>query len=529
MIDKSCPVSEPQARPPTLHLIAPVERTPVLTRARGLLTVATATLILMVVLGTALRFWNINALGYNSDEAVYTGQAAALSGDPQLSTFFPIFRAHPMVFQFTLSLVFSVFGVHDIIGRSMVAILGIVTILLTYRAASDLYGQWTGVIAAGIMALMPYHVIVTRQVLLDGPLTFFTTLTLTLVIRYARTGKAGYLMGVGAALGLTFLTKETGFVLAAATFAFLALCPDIRIRFWPLVGAGICMMVPIFMFPVSIALAGRSDTAQSYLIWQLLRRSNHAWSFFPTVVPPAIGWLVMLAALAGLIALRKARTWRETLLLCWIIVPTVVFQLWPVKGFQYLLPIAPAVAILAARTIVHWRPQPRHRFLSFPHLNAIAGVLVLLSLAIPSWQAVDSVGATSRMAGAGGIPGVREAGAWIDANLPEDAVLVTIGPSMANMVQFYGNRRAYGLSVSTNPLHRNPSYQPLTNPDAAFRYGDVQYLVYDSFSASRSTFFFNSLNRYIKKYDAQEIWSYSVPTPGHPDGTKIIVIYEVRP
>ena len=30
------------------------------------------------------------------------------------------------------------------------------------------------------MALMPYHVVVTRQVLLDGPMTFFATLTLVL-------------------------------------------------------------------------------------------------------------------------------------------------------------------------------------------------------------------------------------------------------------------------------------------------------------------------------------------------------------
>lgn len=529
MIEKTRPASDPQPMPPALRIIEPVTRTRGPGHIRAFATATTVSLALTVILGLALRFWHINALGYNSDEAVYTGQAAALAGDPRLSALFPIFRAHPMVFQYTLSLAFSLFGVHDIIGRSLVAVLGILTVLLTWRAASDLYGRWAGITAAAIMAVMPYHVIVTRQVLLDGPLTFCTTLTLVLLVRYASTTRPVYLMGVGAGLGLTFLTKETGFVLAAATFAFLALCPEIRIRFWPLVGAGISMMIPMLMFPVSLALAGRSDTAQSYLIWQLLRRSNHAWTFFPTVVPPALGWLVVLAAGSGLVLLRKTRTWRETLLLCWIAVPTVVFQFWPVKGYQYLLPIAPAVAILAARTITLWRPRTRFRLLSFPAMNAIAGVLMLVSLAVPSWQAVGSVGTTSRMAGAGGLPGVRETGKWIDANLPENAVLVTIGPSMANMIQFYGNRKAYGLSVSTNPLHRNPSYEPLENPDAALRYGDAQYLVYDSFSASRSSFFLDSLNRYIEKYDAREVYAFAVPTPDHPDGARIIVIYEVRP
>ena len=260
-----------------------------------------AALTAILGVGAFLRFWKINELGYNSDEAVYTGQAASLSGDATLSQFFPIFRAHPMVFQYVLSLVYSVLGVHDIIGRSLVALVGLATVLLVYRAASDLYGAWTGVVAAAMLAIMPYHVVVTRQVLLDGPLTFCTTLTLVLMIRYALTGRALYLMGVGAALGLTFLTKETGFVLATAAFAFLALTPQIPVRIWPLIGAGITMMVPIIMFPVSIALAGRSDTARSYLVWQLLRRSNHEWSFFPTVVPPAMGWLVILFAGIGFV------------------------------------------------------------------------------------------------------------------------------------------------------------------------------------------------------------------------------------
>jgi hypothetical protein len=179
--------------------------------------------------------------------------------------------------------------------------------------------------------------------------------------------------------------------------------------------------------------------------------------------------------------------------------------------------------------LTQWRPQTKWSFLSFPVFNTVLATVIIASLVIPSWLAVSEPNATSRMAGAGGIPGVREAGVWIDENLPEDAVIATIGPSMANMVQFYGNRKAYGLSVSTNPLHRNPSYQPLANPDASFRYGQVQYLMYDSFSASRSEFFLNTLMKYVDKYEAREIYSFSITTPDHPGGTKIIIIYEVRP
>lgn len=503
-------------------------------RARALALTVPAVLVAVVGIGGLLRFWDIVTLGYNSDEAVYSGQAASLAGDPALSQYFPIIRAHPMVFQYILSVVYSVFGVHDILGRSLAAIVGLVTVLLVYRLGADLYGQWVGLVAAALLAFMPYHVVVTRQVLLDGPLTFCTTLTLLLLVRFALTGRTPYLMGVGSALGLTFLTKETGFVLSGAVFAFLALSPQIKVRFTTLVAAGISLFIPMFMYPVSLELAGRTDTARSYLVWQLLRPANHSWDFFPTVVPPAIGWLVVIAALVGLVALRAQRTWRETALLSWIVVPVVMFQIWPVKGFQYLLPIAPAVAVLAARTLVLWRPRwlalPR---MTRPWFNVIAVIVVALTLLVPSWTTTANQHATSRMAGQGGIPGVRETGAWIEENVPEDAVFATIGPSMANLIQFYGHRKAYGLSVSTNPLNRNPSYLPLVNPDAQIRYGDVQYLVWDSFTASRTQFFTASLEKYIKKYNAREVYSFSVSVKSPDDGSvsmqKIIIIYEVSP
>lgn len=75
------------------------------------------------------------------------------------------------------------------------------------------------------------------------------------------------------------------------------------------------------------------------------------------------------------------------------------------------------------------------------------------------------------------MPGVREAGTWIRLHTPEGAKLLTIGSSMANIIQFYGHRKAYGLSVSPNPLHRNPSYEPVTNPDLWLRNGELQYIV----------------------------------------------------
>ena len=168
----------------------------------------------------------------------------------------------------------------------------------------------------------------------------------------------------------------------------------------------------------------------------------------------------------------------------------------PIKGFQYLLPVAPIVAVLAARAFTSpsvWsaitRRVPARRSL----IQGAALVLTVVSMLIPSWTSVQPSTNRAFLAGSGGLPGGREAGTWISDNLPVGATFLTLGPSMANIVAFYGHRQAYGLSVSANPLNRNPSYLPIENADLQLRRGEIQYAVWDSFSAARSPSFSSKL------------------------------------
>ena len=490
---------------------------------------------LTLCIGTFLRLWQINALGYNSDEAVYAGQAAAIAGTPVLKEMFPIFRAHPLLFPFMVSLGFRL-QFSDLLGRLFSVAFGVSTIYLVYQIGCLLYNRRAGVLAALIMALMPYHVVVTRQVLLDGPMVFFTTLTLYTMARFAGNQQPGWLYVAGAGMGLTFLAKETGIILLGAIYVFLALAPSITVRIRDLIISVICLVAMIVPHFLTVTLAGRSKTAQQYLTWQLFRRPNHEWDFYPTTVPFAIGLLVVLAAVLGLWLLRRERTWRETLLLAWIGVPVLFFQLWPVKGFQYLLPTAPAFALLAARAIVCWKADCnlhiRGLILHGDAIRLLIMLGVVASLAVPSWSAVQYVATSQFLAGSGGIPGGRETGTWVRQNIPQGAKLLAIGPSMANIIQFYGYRRTYGLSVSSNPLHRNPVYQPVENPDKVIRNGEIQYLVYDVYSASRSPKFAESLLKFVKRFNGRVVHTEVVTTTAQ-DGTKvtkpIIVIYEVRP
>ena len=102
---------------------------------------------------------------------------------------------------------------------------------------------------------------------------------------------------------------------------------------------------------------------------------------------------------------------------------------------------------------------------------------------------------------------------------------------MANVIAFYGHRQAYGLSVSPNPLTRNPSYTAIEN-------ADLQHATAPSStpsgipSAARSRSFSDRLQAYVTKYNGIVIHSETVQVNDASGSTTVrplIIIYELRP
>jgi 4-amino-4-deoxy-L-arabinose transferase-like glycosyltransferase len=278
--------------------------------------------------------------------------------------------------------------------------------------------------------------------------------------------------------------------------------------------------------PLASVLAPHKSSGTSYLAWQLTRRSNHAATFYLSVVPAAIGWAVVALAALAIILNRRNRTWRELLLITWALVPLAAFELYPLKGFQYLLPIAPAIAVLAARGL-SILPGPRwFDSRAWGEFRSIIGAVVVLSLLPGLWNVMFPGGFHASLAGSGGLPGGRDAGDWIASHVAQGSEIMTIGPSMANVLEYYGHRPALGLSVSTNPLHRNPAYTPIPNPDRAIRDGQFAFLVWDAYSAHRSPYSATRLARLLERYHAQPVLTETV---GHAHPRPVVIIYEVHP
>ena len=129
-----------------------------------------------------------------------------------------------------------------------------------------------------------------------------------------------------------------------------------------------------------------------------------------------------------------------------------------------------------ARELPPRRPQGsgsrRHR---------LVGALVALSLLVPTWRAITPVGRDHRSTpGPAGVPGGREAGRWIGGGRADRREGDHDRPVDVEPGAVLRGRESYGLSVSTNPLHRNPVYEPVGNADLKLRRGEIQYLVWDA-------------------------------------------------
>jgi hypothetical protein len=544
--------------------------------ARGWLLFPGLPLAAIMALAVFLRVWQLAAVGFNSDEAVYAGSASSIAGNHTLSTMFPVFRAHPLLFQTLLSLVLRLHDT-DFSARAFAAAIGVTTVGVTYLLGRRLYGTGAGLLAALLLAVMPYHVIVSRQVLLDGLMTLCATVALYCVVRYVETATLSWLLAGGSMMGAAVLAKETSIVLLGGLYAFFVLTPFARMRIRHLIVTLALLAAEIAVWPAMIRLSGHSRTGQNYLLWQMFRRPNHGTWFYFSVLPAWLGPATVLAALAGLVWLRKEATWRERLLISWLVVPVLFFTLWPVKGFEYLLPVSPPLAILAGRVLA--RPLPRPGWLRWPARvrrpgwlarplarpgwlawplarpgrlawplarpgwladpktapRAAMGVLAAaatLSLTIPAWGHIEPSTSAAFLAGSGGMNGGRQAGDWILRNVPRGARLLAIGPSVANVLEFYGHRQVSALSISTDPHNRNPAYTPVPNPDLALRHGDFQYIVWDAYTAARTSFFAGQARRLAARYHGVTVFTATatVPAPSGPDVVEpVIVIYEVHP
>ena len=461
-------------------------------------------LIIIIIAASIIRIWGLGDVGFNNDEAIYSGQAATLAGYEEFGKFFSIFRAHPLFLQFAVSIFFSNFGISDTIARTVPVIFGILTVILVYLIGKMLYDRNVAIAAAVVIAIIPYHIIVSREVLIDVPLSFFFTLTLYFLVRYMKNSDGvHWLYLIGVSSGLSFLSKEVGMFALISSMIGLLFIRRFTLKTIFIVLSSFILVASPYWIPI-LTLEEANDAWLSYWQWQTQREANHSDTFYLTIIPKdALGFMLTALCIMSIvfaIVTRNVKKPAVFLLLIWIAIPIIIFQFLPIKGFHFVVSLIPAFTLLGVSFLFSdWMKKvPYYRIVPIVFIPLIlisSGSVLSHLFGIPFSDDV----------GSGGEPYAREGARWIRDYVPNNATILTMDTPMANIIKYYSNNEVYSLHSN-----KNPAYTKILNSDLAILNGDIEYLVYEAYRLDSSPYLLEEADELIElvaKYDAIPIYA----------------------
>ncbi len=288
----------------------------------------------------------------------------------------------------------------------------------------------------------------------DAPLVVFWTLGLAALAELWRSGKAGWLIAIGLALGLALQSKFTAAFFGAGVVLALATTPSLRR--W--------LVSPALAAALAVALAAFAP----FVVWN----AEHGWATFakqlgrapphgfaPRYVAEFLGSQIGLLnplVFAALIAAVARVSWRAPAgagsgdearrILVSTIAPAAVYFLLHslhdrVQG-NWLAPLYPACAILAADWVARTRAAAT---------NGLAGVVARAALwAAPLGLAVAALAFAQAMTGivplgqfdpTARIEGFRDLARALDAKARADraAFVLTQGYALTSLMTYYGD------------------------------------------------------------------------------------------
>jgi 4-amino-4-deoxy-L-arabinose transferase-like glycosyltransferase len=345
-----------------------------------------------LLLGAALRFPGL-AHDLYGDEAEYATVSRSLAQSLFLLVYPAIegFGPQPFVSQPPFLLYLGAWAgaaTSPAFGPLLVsATLGTLTIAVVYVLGLRFRGRWMGAVAALFLAILPFHVAVSRSAQLDAGFTFLVALTLLAFTEWLRDPRPRWALATGAALAMTVFGKLPGVLVALPVVAVLALrwgpllrrredaarWPEARRRLVWEGRQGLLMALPPalagLLYLLQLALLRSTGDLLDKLGWQAARVSGavpgtfeRGWTwYFTSEVGLWVQWgfgLVFLAiagtALAVLHALRAnepGERWPTVALLLWPLPLTVFLVASTRKEWFYAMPLTPVLVLLAAWAI----------------------------------------------------------------------------------------------------------------------------------------------------------------------------------
>ena len=422
----------------------PRQRRPLLRRRRQLRNLHVPALGLLLIVTFLLRLWGIKQglpYSYNVDEATHFVPRAVAFFSHDLN---PHYFLNPPAYSYLLHIVFELwFGggdavqrtfAHDpttvyVVARVVAAVLGTLSVWLTYLAGARFFNRNVGLLAAAILGLAFLPIFYSHLALNDVPTLAPVALSLYGAACVMRRGRRRDYVLAGVGIGLAAATKYTGGVtLLCLTVAFV--CDAAGGPFWVAARRfGLALALAVIAFVIANPYAVLDFSAFQAGVSQQASLSagqdpvklgtlpGGGFGYYLWTFTWGLGWGPALAAIAGGALLVLRRRLAMALVLLPAPIAFVIFMGHQQRYFgRWLMPIFPLVAIIAAYAAVElgsWLVRRRR----VPAAVA-GGVVALLMLAQSVVAVVHNDAVLSR-------PDTRNiARTWMVAHVPPGAKVV---------------------------------------------------------------------------------------------------------
>ncbi len=368
--------------------------------------------VLLVCIAAGIIFFQLGTGQLRDyDEGIYASVARSMSmtGDMVDLTyqFQDWFEKPPLMF-YLVSSTYRAFGVSTFTTRVIPALMAVGCVILLFLLGRSFGSRATGLLSGALLVTLPHFIASSRQFMLDVPVTFFNLAFLFLfVVRYvrrsaflSRSQEQLYLFGMAFMIACGVLTKgPEGLFYPGGVVAFLLWQRTVRQYWRELLKVAIVSIVVIVPWYLVQSVRHGAAFWSQHLGYHVLQRAvgivdSHlsvSNSYYSRVLFwGAYPWSYLVIAAgcyAAFLAIRHKR-WQSRLLLCALgasLLPPLVMA---TKLDQYLVPLYPLAALLAADSIVALRLPAGKSWQSgrkyFPVVPAIClAVLIGFRLHLP--------------------------------------------------------------------------------------------------------------------------------------------------
>ena len=289
------------------------------------------------------------------------------------------------------------------VGRTITALLSLLTLFLVYLIGKDLFGRRVGLLASAFLAVAVTHIQLSHFMTVDVALAAFATAALYMGVQLVRKRGWWRALLLGVLVGCGMACKVSGLTLGAVILGagiLIALLPGERgertsiahvIRYMALAGLGVVLAFGLFEFYALLnpatyleTIGKQAEMVSGEIDWPFTRQYINTAPYLyhlENLARWGLGWPLMVTAALGVlsaagylvyVAIRRpghepgsswggglgqslwadSSRWGLFLLLFWAIPYFALVGGYVVKFVRYMVPLAPALCLVAAWFLV---------------------------------------------------------------------------------------------------------------------------------------------------------------------------------